>query len=273
VAEQASSSLAGKRVVITRAERQSAALAAALHEKGATTILLPLIQIFPPQDFSSFDAALLDLGNFDWLILTSQNAVAAVVDRLAALGIGERGQLKSAKIAAVGKITSEAAIHEGLAVAYTGKGGTAADLVRELANEFRGKRVFLPRSDRSAAALVNQLRALDAQVTEAVAYHTRNLDSVSQSTRQAIADGDAILFFSPSAVHAFHTLLKSGVLSSLRGDVAIGAIGPVTQSALFEAGMRCDFQALQPSVNEIVAALATHFEAKKVSSISGAISQ
>src|ERR1700722_6419983 len=85
VGEQPPSPLAGKRVVITRAQAQSAPLAAALKAHGAEVIALPLIQILPPMDYAALDGALRDLRKFDWLIFTSQNAVTGVSDRLAFL--------------------------------------------------------------------------------------------------------------------------------------------------------------------------------------------
>ena len=283
------SPLAGKRVVVTRPESQSATLTAALRAKGAEVVLLPLIRIAPPQDFTPLDSALCELTNFDWLIFASQNAVAAVADRLAALQgsketpasvipsrpaqAGAARNLacssQSLHIAAVGKATAEAARLSGFNVTHVGRGGTAAELVHELANELRGKRILLPRSDRAAAALVVQLRDLGAHITEVVAYRTVAVASVDRNTRESVSNADGILFFSPSAVNAFLSLSKSGVLSSLRTDIPFGAVGPVTRFALREAGLRCDFEAPEPSVNGIVAAFTAHFERAKVSSVSG----
>jgi uroporphyrinogen-III synthase len=285
VADHTLSPLAGKRVVITRAESQSATLTAALRGRGTEVIPLPLIRIAPPQDFVPLDSALCELTNFDWLIFTSQNAVAAVADRLAALQDSKRtapvissaarnlsSSSRSLHVAAVGKSTAEAAAAGGLAVAHTGK-STAAELVHELASELRGKRVLLPRSDRAAAALVAQLRDLGAHITEVAAYRTLAVASVDRNTRESVSNADAILFFSPSAVNAFLALTKSGVLSSLRTDTAVGAIGPVTCFALREAGLPCDFEAPEPGVNGIVAAFTAHFEREKSSSASGANSR
>ena len=260
------SPLSGKRVVITRADSQSAALAGALREKGAEVVSLPLIRIAPPPDYARLDSALRCLSSFDWLLFTSQNAVTAVADRLAALGIQSKD--KSLQIAAVGRSTSDAATAVGFLVTSVGKGGTAADLIRELAHDFRGKRIFLPRSDRAASAPIAQLRDLGAIVTEVIAYQTIALDSVLSSVRDAVVRSDAVLFLSPSAVNAFLNLVRSGVLS-VRADIAVGAIGPVTQAAVREAGLRCDFQASEPAISEIVAALAAHFVTTRVSSVSG----
>jgi uroporphyrinogen-III synthase len=285
VADQPPSPLAGKRVVITRAESQSAALAAALTAHGAEAVSLPLIQILPPSDYAPLDSALRDLANFDWLIFTSQNAVTAVANRLTASNSphlvipGEarnlplsvdHAKLPSVRIAAVGKATAEAAQLAGFDVTHIGQGGTAATLVHELASELRDKRVLLPRSDRAASELVPRLQRFGAEVTEVIAYRTAETAEVDAAGKEAVAACAAILFFSPSAVHSFAALRKSSALDPLADNVVVAAIGPITSVALRNAGLRCDFQASEPSVEEIVATLAVHFEKISVQSASGA---
>jgi len=294
VADHPPSPLAGKRVVITRAESQSATLAVALKAHGAEVVSLPLIQILPPLDYAPLDSALHDLANFDWLIFTSQNAVAAVAERLTVLGLAGLAvttpsqesvipsaarNLSSAEshatpgsllIAAVGDATAEAAQLAGFNVTHVGQGGTAATLAHELASKLRDKRVLLPRSDRAAVELVPRLQRFDAKVIEVIAYRTSNTTEVDAVGREAVAACSAILFFSPSAVHSFAALQKSSALNSLADSAVIGAIGPVTSIALRNAGFRCDFQASEPSVEEIVATLAVHFEKISVQSASGA---
>jgi uroporphyrinogen-III synthase len=270
VVDQSPSPLAGKRVVVTRAESQSAALAAALRKHGAEVVSLPLIQILPPVEYTQLDSALREFAQFDWLFFTSQNAVTAIADRLASLGVNFRDMSPAPGIAAVGKATAEAAQLAGFKVAHIGQGGTAATLVHELATELRGKRVLLPRSDRAATELGPRLQKFGADVTEVIAYRTANTTDVDSASREAVAHSDAILFFSPSAVHSFAGLQESSKLESLAEIVVVGAIGPVTSVALRNVGMRCDFQASEPSVEDIVATLAVHFERIKIQSASGA---
>ncbi len=271
MADHTPSPLAGKRVVITRAESQSAALAAALTAHGAEAVSLPLIQILPPQDYAPLDSALSDLASFDWLIFTSQNAVTAVANRISVIPSEARNlSLRSFRIAAVGKATADAAQLAGFNVTHVGQGGTAAALVHELASELRDKRVLLPRSDRAASELVPRLERFGAEVTEVIAYRTAETTEVDAAGREAVAACAAILFFSPSAVHSFTALRKSSALDSLADNVVVGAIGPITSVALRNAGLRCDFQASEPSVEEIVATLAVHFEKISVPSASGA---
>ncbi len=170
------------------------------------------------------------------------------------------------KVAAVGNATAEAAQLAGFTVAHVGQGGTVATLVLELVSELREKRVFLPRSDRAASELAPRLQKFGAAVTEVIGYRTADITSIDPGARESVAAADAILFFSPSAVHSFAALQKSSALNTLADTVVVGAIGPVTSVALRNAGLRCDFQASEPSVEEIVATLAVHFEKISVQS-------
>jgi uroporphyrinogen-III synthase len=285
VADQSPSPLVGKRVVVTRAESQSAALTAALKAQGAEVVSLPLIQVLPPQDYAPLDSALRDLANFDWLIFTSQNAVTAVANRISVIppapllagsearNLSSTANIASAgsvRIAAVGKATAEAAESAGFTVAHIGQGGTAATLVLELVSELHDKRVLVPRSDRAASELAPRLQKFGAEVTEVIAYRTADTTEVDAASREAVTASDAILFFSPSAVHSFVALQKSSALNPLADGVVVGAIGPVTSVALRNVGLRCDFQASEPGVEEIVATLAVHFEKLSIQSASGA---
>src|SRR4029077_9153530 len=85
----AMSALAGRVVIVTRAEHQAAALESLLQAEGATVYRYPCLAIAPPDNLGPLDDALRAAvaGQFDWLALTSANAVDAVAQRLAALGM------------------------------------------------------------------------------------------------------------------------------------------------------------------------------------------
>jgi uroporphyrinogen III methyltransferase/synthase len=268
VTEHTKSSLAGKHIVITRPVDLSQPIADVLRSHGATPILLPVVHIEPPHDYHQLDDALRDLQQekFDWLIFGSQNAVTAVLDRAKTLGLDLRDAIHSVRVAAVGKVTAAVAQKAGFYVTRIGK-GTGADLISELAPEMHAKHVFLPRSDRAGAAHFAQLHQAGAHVREVVAYRTVPSEKLDPRSIAATEEADAILFFSPSAVHAFVELVKSGILSPVRESTGIGAIGPVTQENLLkEARMRCDFQAQEPAIDQVVAALSEFFEKGRVSS-------
>ena len=69
--------LTNKRILITRTRSQASGLAAQLEALGATPILIPTIEIISPATYAPLDAALAQLGSYDWLLFTSANAVEA----------------------------------------------------------------------------------------------------------------------------------------------------------------------------------------------------
>lgn len=261
MAESCANALSGKRVVITRAAEQSQHLLAALRERGAQPILLPMVAFAPPDDLRSLDDALGRMGEYDWVFFTSQNAVRALQERSEQLKISLRDAVANAQIAAVGPTTAEAARAAGLAVAYVAKEHSGVALARELQAEVRDKRVLLPRSDRANHDLVETLQGLGAQVTEIVAYKTlrpasddtHNLENILQDVP------DAVLFFSPSAVNHLRELLGPQPFQNLAEKSAFAAIGPVTERALREAGVQRLIVASDASATAVLDSLAIFF--------------
>src|SRR5215472_14147225 len=118
VPENSPSSLAGKRIVITRAAEQSEALAQELSSRGALPIVLPLVSFAGPEDFAPLDQAFAEMEQFDWLILTSAQATRAIVQRASDL---QRSLVPSAarlRVACVGPVSAEAARNAKLPVEY-----------------------------------------------------------------------------------------------------------------------------------------------------------
>ncbi len=261
VAESSANALSGKRVAITRAAEQSQPLLAALREQGAQAILLPMIAFAPPDDLQALDDSLRRLREYHWVFFTSQNAVRALQERSEQLQVSLREAIGTAQIAAVGPATAEAARAAGLALTYVAKEHNGVALAQELQAEVRGKHVLLPRSDRANHDLVETLQGFGAQVTEIVAYKTlrpasddtRNLENILQDVP------DAVLFFSPSAVHHLQELLGPQSFLRLAEKSAFAAIGPVTESALREAGVQRLIVASDISSTAILESLATFF--------------
>jgi uroporphyrinogen-III synthase len=261
VAERFANALSGKRVAITRAAEQSQPLLAALREQGAQPILLPMVAFAPPDDLPALDDSLCRLREYHWVFFTSQNAVRALQERSEQLKVSLRDAIGTAQIAAVGPATAEAARAAGLAIAYVAKEHNGVALAQELQAEVRGKRVLLPRSDRANHDLVETLQRLGAHVTEIIAYKTlrpasddtHNLENILQDVP------DAVLFFSPSAVHHLRELLGPQQFHNLAVKSAFAAIGPVTERALREAGVQRLVVASDASASAILDSLANFF--------------
>ena len=107
--------LAGRRILVTRARHQAGQLSAQLTELGAEVIEIPAIEILPPESWEPLDAALGNLRQYQWLIVTSANTVRFVKERIASLGLSPDA-FAHLKIAAVGSATAHALSEAGLSV-------------------------------------------------------------------------------------------------------------------------------------------------------------
>jgi len=221
--------LAGRRVLVTRGAGQSAGLVEGLRARGAEVVLVPTVRIAAPDDPRPFHDALRSIGDYDWLLLTSANAVQAVAD-----AAGE-GLPPTLRLASAGPATTEAirSLFPGGAVAAEATGAFGAEgLARALAAmDVAGSRMLFPVSDRSPAALADALRARGANVEVVVAYRTTVPEGVGARLQAALEAGvDAVTFASPSAVEAFALLEGGGC------GVPAVVIGPSTASAARAAG-------------------------------------
>jgi len=261
VGEASSTGLAWKRIVITRAAGQSEALARELTARGAIAVVLPLVSFAEPEDFGPLDASLGEMQQFDWMILTSAQAVRAVVKRGEELKLNLILAASKLQIGCVGPVTAEAARHAGFRVEYVAETHTGAALAAELGQRLRGAKVFLPRSDRANPDLPPALERHGAEVTEVTAYRTLRPTAVDKRNLRQIADGaaDAILFFSPSAVRHFAELCGGEQLCALQDKLAIAAVGPVTANALREAGVRRFVVSADTTAAAVIEALEKHF--------------
>jgi uroporphyrinogen III methyltransferase / synthase len=272
VGEAPPSGLAGKRVVITRSAEQSEALARELSARGAIPLVLPLVRFAEPEDFAALDAAIAGIQKFDWMILTSAQAVRAVVKRGEELKRGSFRSKGKLRIACVGPVTAGAARLAGLAVEYVAETHTGAALAEELGNRLRGAKVFLPRSDRANPDLPPALERQGAQVTEVTAYRTLPPTAIDEGNLRQMAAGaaEAILFFSPSAVQHFTALFGAEQLRELQDRLAIAAVGSVTASALREVGVQRIVLARETAAAAVVEALEEHFAGALKQSSAGA---
>src|SRR4030042_2872378 len=110
-------SLAGKRILITRAREQSGDFAAQLKKRGAEVIEFPTIEIVPPLHWGAVDRAMDRLKSYDWIIFTSANGVTFFWQR-----VKERGKNlrlpSSLKVCAIGPATADRLKQRSVSVHY-----------------------------------------------------------------------------------------------------------------------------------------------------------
>jgi len=253
--------LAGRRVLVTRAAHQAGKLSEGLRALGAEPVEVPVLEIRPPENIEPLDTALRQLGSYDWLILTSANAVRALTERSATLGIA-LAQTTRLQVAAVGESTASAARETGLQVAFVPENYVAEGLVEGLLKSLQisSQRILLARAAVARDVIPDALRAAGATVDVVDVYCNVMPDAAPEQLRNALAGGiDAATFTSSSsATHLAKAARAAGVAWPLAGVPAV-SIGPITSQTLRELGWPPAAEANPSDISGVIAAVVDLF--------------
>ena len=227
--------LAGRRILVTRAAHQAGKLSDGLRALGAEPVEVPVLEIRPPASFEPLDSALRQLASYDWLILTSANAVRALVERIAALGIVTPSS--NTQVAAIGSATAQAARDAGFSVTLMPESYIAESLVMALQSQIAGKRVLLARAAVARDVIPDALREAGAVVDVVDAYRNAVPEGAPRQLREAIEQGlDAATFTSSSSVTHLAEVARIASIPFPLANVPAVSIGPITSETLREHG-------------------------------------
>jgi uroporphyrinogen-III synthase len=275
--------LSGVRVLVGRTRHQASALSGELLRLGATVIEIPFIEIRKPRSYKPLDSALKNIGDYDWLILTSVNGVEAMWERMRALRLSDT-DLKPLHIAAIGPATKRAIEQHRAKVDVVPKEYVAESVVRSLHRRVQGKRVLLVRARVARDVIPRELRKAGARVDVVEAYETvvpqtsrKRLHSVFGNPRRR---PHVVTFTSSSTVRNFVELL-GGARSArravqalpgrgVRGStiqfgsaIRLASIGPVTSATLREFGLSADINAKEFTIPGLVKAISAAQSSKR----------
>ena len=241
--------LFGQRIVVTRAREQAGGFADKLRLLGAEAIVMPTIQIGPPDDWGPLDRAIERLGQYDWLIFTSQNGVRRFVERLD----GGPFDLRAirGKIAAIGPATAEALEELHLKVDLTPTTFVAEGLLEAFElHDLQAKKIVIPRAAVAREILPEELRRRGAEVDVAAAYKTVRPELAVEEK------ADWITFTSSSTAS---NLLEQ--INDLEG-ARVASIGPITSETVRGFGFEVDVEAEPHTTDGLIEAIvaAVHSE-------------
>jgi hydroxymethylbilane synthase len=254
------------RVVVTRPADQSAATALALVDRGLAPCVVPSIAIAFESN-ATLDAAVLatvDRDLLDWVVLTSANAVRAVVAAADRLGVDLAGNDPGRpRWAAIGRATAAAMRAAGIRVDFQPERADGPALAASLPIGPAG-RVLLPRGDLADTALPAALADRGALVTNVVAYRTEEAPSESISLLEmALSESPAaIVATSASTLRGLLVLAAAiGAEDRVRA-IPVVAIGSGTASEATRLGFAVAGHASTQSPGGVADAVAAAVAAK-----------
>ncbi|HEV2770847.1 MAG TPA: uroporphyrinogen-III C-methyltransferase [Solirubrobacteraceae bacterium] len=232
--------LAGTSVVVTRARAQASGLARRLRGLGAAVIEAPAIRIEP------LAAELPDLSGYDLLVLTSPNGAARLLEL-----VRDARALAGPRLAAIGPGTARALRERGIEADLVPDRAVGEGLVDALV-DVPVRRALIARARDARDVVVDALRERGAQVDVVSLYRTVP-EPLADDARAAAMAADWATFTSASSVRSF--LDAAGGVPALRDGPRLASIGPVTSTALREAGLEPDLEAVEHTPSGLVAAL------------------
>jgi len=250
------------RLALTGPEDGPGGLGSRLRERGVDVLPMPLLEATPPPDPGPLRRAARALRTFGLVAFPSPRGVEALAGALASEGVVDR----HVEAIAVGRETALRAEAAGFLVVVDGSGNERPGAegllgaVDAASYPVRGVRVLLPRSRRGLPDLEEGLRARGAGVEAVEAYDVVavpdpgvRLAGWLRSKGLPGWDPAPVLVASPSAAEA----LAAGLAEcGAEGGPRI-ALGPTTAKALRALGIPAHRVAGSPTVEGILAALAS----------------
>jgi len=256
--------LRGRSVVVTRPLAQARELAEPLQAYGAEVLAMPVLAIVDPPDLQPLDDAIARLATYDWVVLTSTNAVerffgrVVFVDRTAVA-------LSHVKLAAVGRSTAKRMRDTGVEPDLVPEDARAEGLVDAFASLGVGEgcRVLIPRAVEAREVLPGALREMGAHVDVVPVYATVPAepdDAVVARLREGSVD--AVALTSGAISRAFFSAMADAGLGDpehVSARLVVASIGPVTSNELRELGVEPDVEAPEATMASLAETIAEHF--------------
>jgi uroporphyrinogen III methyltransferase/synthase len=254
VAAPARGPLANQLVIVTRPAGQEGEITSLVRAAGGECLHVPVIRIAPPSDTGPIDAAMHQLGGYDWIVFTSTNGVKGFLDRMRFAGLDGRA-LGTARLAAIGPATRRSLEAAGYVCDMTAGSFRSEGLADVLADQPRGSRFLLVRAARGREVLRQSLEAAGHVVDEVVAYQSVPVDDIDGSTQHILLTASSPwLTVTSGAIAEAAMRLFARWIRTWR----IASLSPVTSTALRRFGLEPTVEAPEATSESLVAAIVAH---------------
>lgn len=242
-------SVAGRRILVTRAVEDAERWAERLSSLGAAPVVFPCLVTEPLDDASTAAALRRALTDAQWLVVTSRRGAASVARLLGG------PPAANIRIAAVGPSTARACVELLGRADFVSAVGTSAALGAALGDHVAKAGASPVARAVIAGAVGGRDDAEEALVARGVSvsrvdvYRTVPAPAVEPRRDLAAVGIDDVLLASPSAVTG---LVNIAVLPD---DARVITIGPTTTAAATAAGLRVAVEARLPTFDSMIEAL------------------
>lgn len=254
--------LAGKKIIVTRDERQAVGLVEKINALGGEAVVFPTIKIVGPANLKPCRQVIKEIELYDWIVFSSVNSVKFFMQIAQKNGPGSI----SSSIAAIGDRTFLQLEHYGYQVDIKPSEFSASGLLSAFASyPVNGKRFLIPCSNLARDELTCELQLRGAIVNSVCFYRSvPNTCSDSEMIKKQIFahEIDFLTFFSPSAFRFFLRIMGEDFADRIKSSaVKIAAIGPTTAKEIKRKGLnvtvvpeKCDENSLIQSIIQYMTA-------------------
>lgn len=255
----------GKRVLVMRPRDQMHNVAKRIREKGGEAILWPAIEIVSPANPEPMRDLVRHLGDYDMVVVTSENSVDKLFAAIANEGLDARA-FGRAKVAAVGTSTMAALVKYGIRAdivpdEFHGDGLAETILqqsfVQERLSQGQPVRVAFPRARVAREVLPEKLRAAGCDVHLVTAYETQKAGPEKLAELARLFEEkrvDVVLLSASSIADVLADALGERAGELLQG-VVVASIGEVTTATARKRGIHVTLTAETSTMEGLLEAI------------------
>ncbi len=245
--------LHGLRVAVTHTRQRSGALDNRLRELGAEVIAVPTLAIEPADPAGDP----LDPAQYDWIVLTSVNAVEMLFTLLSRRGADAR-RLAGVRLCVSSTPTVVEAVRARFLEPDVVPTAFGAEITRDAmvaVAPLEGRRVLMPRADIAHSSLPDVLREAGAHVDAPVAWHSTVPEGAEENVAAMLrAAPQLVVFTNAAAVRNFAHILGER-LSTFAAGAAVASLGPVTSRTLTGHGLPVHVEPARPDLEHLIEAI------------------